>query len=105
MTTLEDLDRRVTALELGLAQSAKTENALGRLDQKVDAMHRVIAESDARTGEKLADLQADLRATQQRLETRISEEVRGAERRMVDTLNERFDGVMAALDRFANPPK
>jgi outer membrane murein-binding lipoprotein Lpp len=52
----------------------------------------------------VSTLRTDLKAVEQRLEARISEEVRGSERRMVDLLNDRFDAVMEALDRRDNPP-
>jgi phosphoglycerate-specific signal transduction histidine kinase len=109
-TTLDDLDRRVTVLEL--AQSAKGENAVARIEQKVDAMHRVIAESEQRTDVKIEHLRADLRATEQRLDDRISaaeqrldDRISATERRLIDTLNDRFDQVMTVLDRIANPPR
>jgi hypothetical protein len=89
--TLEDHERRITALEL--AQSA-TGDALTRLDRKVDrvttrvdALHHVTAELIAESEQRLAD----------RIGT--------TERRFTDLLNERFDAVMVALDRFTNPPK
>jgi hypothetical protein len=80
--TVEDLDRRVTALEL--AQSARGENALARLEGKVEALHRVTAEMIAES------------------EQRLSDRINSTEGRFVDLLNERFDAVMAALDRPKN---
>jgi chromosome segregation ATPase len=99
--TLEDHERRISALEL--AQSA-TGDALARLDRKVDrvtarvdALHHVtaelIAESEQRLNERMS-------ATEERLNNRMS----ATETRFVDLLNERFDAVMVALDRFTNPP-
>jgi hypothetical protein len=84
MATIEDLDRRVTALEN--AQTAKGENVIVRLEQKVDAVIPAVAgmvsESERRTGDRVS----------------------ASERRMVDALNERFDAVMDALDKLKNPP-
>ncbi len=88
MATLEDLDRRVTALE----KAAETEKNIVR------AVAQIVAESEKR-------VRADLKVDTQRLETRIVEEVSASEQRMVDLLNDRFDAVMAALDRRHNPPK
>jgi hypothetical protein len=62
--TLEDLDRRVSALEL--AQSARSENALARLEQKVDAFPRVVAEM-------MSGLRVEVGATEHRLEAKIAE--------------------------------
>ncbi len=64
-----------------------TNDAQSRLERKagawVDAVHRIMTESEQRLGEQ----------------------TRTTERRFVDPLNERFDEVMVALDRFANPAK
>jgi hypothetical protein len=108
--TLEDLDRRVTALEL--AQSARGDNAIAWVEQKVDALHRVIAELIAETEQRL---EAKIAASEQRLGGRITkielridrldDRIGAAEKRFVDVLNERFDAVMVALDRVHNPPK
>jgi predicted nucleic acid-binding Zn-ribbon protein len=122
--TFEDLDRRVTALEL--VQSARGENAIARVEQKVDALHRVTAELIAGTEQRLrakiteSELRmgARITAVEQgigRLDDRITEVEQGigrldnrigaTERRFVDLLNERFDAVMVALDRLQSPPK
>ena len=100
--TLEDHERRISALEL--AQSA-TGDVYARLDQKVDrltarvdALHHVTAELFAESERRT---KADINALEQRLSGRIGD----AERRFTDVLNERFDAVMVALDRYANPPK
>jgi chromosome segregation ATPase len=93
--TLEDLDRRVTALEL--AQSARGENALARIEQKVDALHRVAAEMIAESEQRN---RADMRAVEQRLSGRIyglSERVDGLSVR-VDGLSERVDGLSERVD-------
>ncbi len=84
--TLENLDRRVTALEL--AQSARSENVLARIEQKVDALHRV-------TAELIVESEQRTRAEIGRLDDRIG----AAERRMVDTLNDKLDLVLAKLDK------
>ena len=129
--TLEDHERRITALEL--AQSG-TGDALTRLDRKVDrltarvdALHHVtaelIAESEQRTKAEIERLSQRIDATEQRLsdridaterclndridatEQRLSDRIGATERRFTDVLNERFDAVMVALDRSTNPPK
>jgi hypothetical protein len=71
--TLEDLDRRVTALE----KVADREKSVER------AVSEIVCESE------------------QRLDDRIG----AAEQRFTDLLNERFDQVMAALDKLHNPPR
>jgi hypothetical protein len=38
-------------------------------------------------------------------EQRLTDRIGTTERRFADLLNERFDAVMVALDRFTNPPK
>jgi hypothetical protein len=100
--TLEDHERRIAALEL--AQSASGD-ALTRLDRKVDrltarvdALHHVTAELMAESDQATAKLIAE---SEQRLTDRIGT----TERRFTDLMNERFDAVMVAVDRFANPPK
>jgi hypothetical protein len=98
MATLEELDRRVTALE----KAAQREQTLER------AVAEIVSESERRLLAEVSTLRTELRVemkiTEQRLETRVSEEVRASERRMVDLLNDRFDAVMTALDRRHNPP-
>jgi hypothetical protein len=99
---VEDLDRRVTALEL--AQSARGENATARLEQKVEAFPRAVAELIA---EKIAESEDRLKevisTSVQASELRMRDTVSASERRMVDILNERFDAVMTALDRRQRP--
>jgi hypothetical protein len=68
MASLNDLDRRVTALE----RAAKRDQSVER------ATAEIVAAS----------------------EKRLTDKVSASERRMVDILNERFDAVMAALDRL-----
>jgi hypothetical protein len=116
--TIEDLDRRVTALEL--AESARSENAIARLEQKVDAFPRAVAEM-------IAELRGEMGATGQRLEARIAESedrlreaistsvdaseqrmrevmstvVGGAERRTAGLINDFEQRILVALDRLA----
>jgi hypothetical protein len=91
--TLQDLDRRVTALE----KAAEREQSLER------AVAEVVAESEKRLRNDMStlrvELQLQMKMSEQRLEARISEEVRAAKRDMIDLLNDRFDQVMTALDR------
>ena len=118
--TLEDHERRITALEL--SQSA-TGDALTRLDRKVDrltarvdALHHVtaelIAESEQRTKAQIERLSDKIDATERCLndgidatEQRLSDRIGATERRFTDIMNERFDAVMVALDRFTSPPR
>jgi hypothetical protein len=80
--TLEDLDRRVTVLE----QGAEREKAIVR------AVAEIISESEQRVRAEMSELGESL-----------TERVSRSERRMVDILNDRFDQVMAALDRPNKP--
>jgi hypothetical protein len=111
--TLEDHERRIAALEL--AQSA-TGDALTRLDRKVDrltarvdALHHVtaelIAESDRANAKLIAESEQRLTDRINSIEQRLTDRIGSTERRFTDLLNERFDAVMVALDRFTNPPK
>jgi hypothetical protein len=108
MATIED---RVSRLEL--AQSA-TSDALARLDRKVDAldhkvdaMHRVIAESEQRLRTQISTSidvsEKRMREAISAIEKRMREAINATERRFVDLLNDRFDQVMAALDRPRSP--
>jgi hypothetical protein len=119
-STLEDIDRRVAALELA---PSRTGDALARLERKVDgvttqvdALHRVtaemieeseqrleakIVESEQRMGARVTAVELHLGERIDRIDARIG----ATETRFVDLLNERFDAVMVALDRFQNPPK
>jgi predicted nucleic acid-binding Zn-ribbon protein len=90
--TLEDLDRRVTALE----KAAEREKAIER------AVAEIVSESEQRVRAEMSDLRADvsgLRAEMKAESQRLTERVSHSERRMVDILNDRFDQLMAALDR------
>ena len=111
--TLEDHERRIAALEV--AQSA-TGDALTRLDRKadrltarVDALHHVtaelIAESEQRQTARMDALhQATVKVIAES-EQRLTDRIGTTERRFTGLMNERFDAVMVALDRFTNPPK
>jgi predicted nucleic acid-binding Zn-ribbon protein len=94
--TLEDLDRRVTALEEG----AERENTIER------AVAEIVSESEQRVRAEMSNLRADmsdLRAEMKAESQHLTERVSHSERRMVDILNDRFDQVMAALDRPNRP--
>jgi hypothetical protein len=115
--TLEDLDRRVTALEL--AQSARSENAIARLEQKVDAFPRVVAEMIAGSEDRLRGaIRTTVDASEDRLREAISTSVDASEQRMREVLNTVVGGaeqrtaglindfeqrILVALDRFKNP--
>lgn len=111
--TLEDLDRRVTALEL--AQSARSENALARLEQKVDAFPRVmaemIAESEQRMGVKIAESEDRLReaisisvdASEQRMREVMVTVVGAAEQRTASRMNDFEQRILVAIDRLKSP--
>jgi hypothetical protein len=77
--TIEDHERRIAALEK--AQTATGENAIARLEQKVDAILPAVARTVAES------------------EKRVTDVANAAVNRMVDILNERFDEVMEKLDR------
>jgi predicted nucleic acid-binding Zn-ribbon protein len=94
--TLEDLDRRVTALE----KAAEREKAIER------AVAEIVSESEQRVRADMSDLRVemkDLRAEMRAESQRLTERVSSSERRMVDILNDRFDRVMAALERPNKP--
>lgn len=78
--TLEDHERRITALE----KAAETEKNIVR------AVSEIVADSEQR-----------IKAEIKRLDNRIST----TEGRVIDVLNERFDAVMTALDKLHNPPR
>jgi hypothetical protein len=82
--TLEDLDRRVTALEKGAEREKTIEPAVAD----------IVSESEQR-------IRAEMKTERQRLTVQVS----SSERRMVEILNDRFDAVMVALDRLQCPPK
>ncbi len=128
--TVEDLDRRVTALE----RAAETEKNIVR------AVSEVVAESERRMRAEMSGLEKGLRAEMSGLRAemsglekglraemsglraemsglekglraemkaeaqRLTDRISASERRMIDTLNDRFDAVMVAIDRRHNPP-
>jgi hypothetical protein len=79
MATLEDLERRVIALERAAERDRSVERAVAE----------IVVESERRMTDRL-------NAVEQRLTVRVE----ASERRMVDILNERFDAVMTAIDRL-----
>jgi predicted component of type VI protein secretion system len=83
--TLEHLDRRVTGLEKGAEREKTIERAVAE----------IVSESEQRVRAEMSELRAEVKAETERLAERVS----SSERRMVDILNDRFDQVMAALDR------
>jgi hypothetical protein len=122
--TLEDLDRRVTALEL--AQSARSENAIARLEQKVDSfpcvMAEMIAESEQRMGAKIVESEVRLRgeistsedrlrevfgismhASERRMQEVINAVVGAAEQRTASLMNDFEQRIMVALDQLKSP--
>jgi hypothetical protein len=117
--TRESLDRRVTALEL--TQSTGGENALVRIEQKVDALYRVtaelIAESKQRLGGKIKECEVRLGARITEVEPRLLGEteriwgetqrvltvVNAAEQRTAGLINDCEQRILVALDRFKNP--
>jgi hypothetical protein len=91
--TLEDLDRRVAALE----------KAAGSEKNVVRAVAEMVDESEKRVRAEMSELRAEMSGlrVEMKAEThRLTDVVSAAERRMVDTLNDRFDKVMVALDRL-----
>jgi hypothetical protein len=116
--TLEDLDRRLSVLEL--AQSARGENMILRLEQQVNVLPRVvagmIAESEKRimAGVKnsVMRLVETVRANERRIgesEQRIVALVSASEQRMAGAIagaiNDSEQRILAVLDRIENPPK
>jgi hypothetical protein len=117
--TLEGLDRRVTALELG--QSVRGENALVRIEQKVDALYRVtaelIAESELRVGEKVKECEVRMGARVTEVELRLLGEteriwgetqriltvMNAAEQRTASLINDSEQRILVAIDRIKNP--
>ncbi|HWE16083.1 MAG TPA: hypothetical protein VG758_02715 [Hyphomicrobiaceae bacterium] len=126
--TLEGLDRRVAALEL--AQSARSENALARLEQKVDAFPRVVAEmiagkiaesedrlrgaistsEDASEDRLRGAISTSVDASEQRMRAEMRAETQrilavlnAAERRTAGLINDTGQRILVALDRLKNP--
>jgi hypothetical protein len=90
-TTIEDLDRRVSALEA----AAETEKNIIR------AVSEIVSEAEHRTKVDITQLRIEMKVETQRLDDRIG----GVEKRFTDLLNDRFDKLMEKLDGLHNPPK
>jgi predicted nucleic acid-binding Zn-ribbon protein len=112
--TLEDLDRRVTALEKGAEREKSIERAVAEIvsesEQRVRAemsklrgdmseLRGEMSELRGDMGAEMAKLRTEMQAEMSELREGLTERVSRSERRMVDILNDRFDQVMAALDR------
>jgi archaellum component FlaC len=96
--TLEDLDRRVAALEKGAEREKTIERAVAEIvSDSEQRLETRIKDSEQRIGARITDVELHI----DRLDARIG----GTERRFVDLLNERFDTVMVALDRIGSPPR
>ncbi|HEY7549554.1 MAG TPA: hypothetical protein VH913_08560 [Hyphomicrobiaceae bacterium] len=105
--TLEDLDRRVTGLEKGAEREKTIERAVAEIvsesEQRVRAEMSV---SEQRVRAEMSELRAEMSELRAEVKTeteRLAQRVSSSERRMVDILNDRFDQVMAALDRPSKP--
>jgi hypothetical protein len=100
MASLEDLERRVSALERGAERDRSVERAVAvivaesevRLNIKIDGVEKKLTEKIDGLEKRVSDR---IEAVEQRMTARVE----SSERRMVDILNERFDAVMDALDR------
>jgi hypothetical protein len=88
MATLDELDRRVSALER--AQSTEREI--------VRAVSEVFAESERR-------LQTQISTSIDASEKRVREAISAAQRETASQMNDFEQRIMAALDRLANPPR
>jgi hypothetical protein len=98
--TLEDLDRRVTALERGAERETAIERAVAEIVSESE--QRVRAEM-SKLRANMSELRVEMKADMSRLRESLTERVSRSERRMADILNDRFDQVMAALDRPNKP--
>ena len=100
--TLEDLDRRVTALEKGVEREKTIERAVAEIVSESERrLETRIKEFELRMGARITEVERRLGERIDSLDDRIG----ATERRFVDLLNERFDAVMVALDRLQNPPQ
>jgi hypothetical protein len=93
MASLEDLDRRVTALERAAERDRSVERAVAE----------IVAESERRTMGEMGEMKREMKRLTEHVaaaEQRMAKRAEAAERRMVDILNERFDAVMTAIDRL-----
>ena len=93
----------------GPAALTRLDRKVDRLTARVDALHHVtaelIAESNQATAKLIAESEQLLIDRIGTIEQRLTDRIGTTERRFTDLLNERFDAVIVALDRFANPPK
>jgi hypothetical protein len=111
--TLEDHERRIAALEVAQSTAGdgltRLDRKVDRLTARVDALHHVTAELIAESEQRQAARVDALRQATVELiagsEQRLTDRIGTTERRFTDLLNERFDAMMVALDRFTNPPK
>jgi hypothetical protein len=96
--TLEDLDRRVTALEKGAEREKTIECAVSEIvSESEQRLETRIKESELRMGARITEIELRI--------DRLDDRLGATGRRFVDLLNERFDAVMVALDRLQSPPK
>jgi chromosome segregation ATPase len=106
MATIDDLERRVAALEA--AQTARGDNAIARIEREVKALPHaaaaVVAEAEERLVEKIESMGAQI-ARLQTETLRLDARIGASEGRIIDVVNDRFDAVMAALDKMQNPPR
>jgi lipopolysaccharide biosynthesis regulator YciM len=104
--TIEDLDRRLTAVE----KAVQTEKNI------IDAVSKIVAESATRTEKRFAQVEKRIAEAETNLtavvekrlteaEQRLGDVVSSAARLMAESVNAKFDEVMVALDKLANPPK
>jgi hypothetical protein len=100
--TLEDLNRRVAALEKGAEREKTIERAIAEIiSESEQRLETRIKKSELRMGARMTAVELRLGEAEQRLDDRIG----ATGKRFVDLLNERFDAVMVALDRLSSPPK
>ncbi len=110
--TLEDHERRIAVLE----KAAETENSIVRAVSKIisESEQRITGRIDRLTARvegcetgisqvrtEMSGFRVEMKAETQRLSDRISD----TERRVIDVVNDKFDAVVATLDRLHNPPK
>jgi hypothetical protein len=96
--TLEDLDRRVTALEKGAEREKTIERAVaGIVSESEQRLETRIKESELRMGARITKIELRIDS--------LDDRIGATERRFVDLLNARFDAVMVALDRLQSPPQ
>ncbi|MBO0765970.1 MAG: hypothetical protein J2P50_15480 [Hyphomicrobiaceae bacterium] len=94
MATLEELDRRVTALE----QAAQTEKHI------ISAVSNIVSESEKRLTGEMRQMRSEVSGAQADI-VRLEDRIIATEGRFTDLLNDRFDRLMAAIDAKWNPPR